>query len=31
MEREYMFYVILIVIAVIVVGALYVMRGRRSA
>jgi hypothetical protein len=30
-EREYMFYVILIVVAVILVGALYLMRGRRSA
>jgi hypothetical protein len=30
-ERESMFYVIIIVVAVILVGALYMMRGRRSA
>jgi hypothetical protein len=31
MEREPMFYVIIIVVAVILVGALYMMRGRRAA
>jgi hypothetical protein len=30
-ERESMFYVIIIVVAVILVGALYMMRGRSSA
>jgi hypothetical protein len=31
MERESMFWVIIIVVAAIVVGALYMMRGRRAA
>jgi hypothetical protein len=31
MEREPMFYVIIIVVAVILVGALYMMRGNRAA
>jgi hypothetical protein len=30
-ERESMFYVIIIVVAVVLVGALYMMRGRRAA
>ena len=30
-ERESMFYVIIIVVAVILVGALYMMRGKRAA
>jgi hypothetical protein len=31
MERESMFYVIIIVVAVVLVGALYMMRGKRAA
>jgi disulfide bond formation protein DsbB len=30
-ERDFMFYVILVVIAVVLVGALYFMRGRTSS
>jgi LPXTG-motif cell wall-anchored protein len=31
MERDHMFYVIIIVIAVLLAGGLYLVRGRRSA